>query len=54
MDTVASHTPARREGFGKRAAEAKSFIVIPGGGAVGRLECLLSVPLKVSNNKSAG
>lgn len=45
---------SQAERFWNRAAEAKSFIVIPHGGAVQQLKCLLSVPLKVSNNKSPG
>lgn len=35
-------------------AEVKSFIVIPSRGVIQQLKCLLSVPLKVSNNKSQG
>lgn len=45
---------SQAERFGNRAVEAKSFIVIPHGGAVQQPKCLLSVPLKVSNNKSPG
>lgn len=35
-------------------AEVESFIVIPSRGVIQQLKCLLSVPLKVSNNKSQG
>lgn len=35
-------------------AEVESFIVIPSRGVIHQLKCLLSVPLKVSNNKSQG